>query len=84
VVDSRAYGWDNVESDTDCRGVYLAPSKLQWSLFGAPGQSEDNATKSYYGELQKFFTVALRVRNSGHLSDQTPPIKHLELDFPQN
>lgn len=43
VVGSRAYGLDHDDSDTDRRGVYLAPADLQWSLFGAPEQFEDNA-----------------------------------------
>ncbi len=60
VVGSRAYGLDNDESDTDQRGVYLAPAELQWSLFGAPEQFEDNATQSCYWELQKFLTMALK------------------------
>ena len=60
VVGSRAYGLDNDESDTDRRGVYLAPADLQWSLFGAPEQFEDNATQSCYWELQKFLTMALK------------------------
>ena len=45
VVGSRAYGLDNDESDTDRRGIYLAPAEMQWSLFGAPEQFEDNATQ---------------------------------------
>jgi uncharacterized protein len=60
VVGSRAYGLDTDESDTDRRGVYLAPAELQWSLFGAPEQFEDNATQSCYWELQKFLTMALK------------------------
>jgi uncharacterized protein len=60
VVGSRAYGLDSDESDTDRRGVYLAPTELQWSLFGAPEQFEDNATQSCYWELQKFLTMALK------------------------
>jgi len=60
VFGSRAYGLDNDESDTDRRGVYLAPAELQWSLFGAPEQFEDNATQSCYWELQKFLTMALK------------------------
>ncbi len=60
VVGSRAYGLDNDESDTDRRGIYLAPAELQWSLFGAPEQFEDNATQSCYWELQKFLTMALK------------------------
>ena len=60
VVGSRAYGLDNDESDIDQRGIYLAPAELQWSLFGAPEQFEDNATQSCYWELQKFLTMALK------------------------
>lgn len=60
VVGSRAYGLDNDESDIDRRGVYLAPAELQWSLFGAPEQFEDNAAQSCYWELQKFLTMALK------------------------
>jgi hypothetical protein len=60
IVGSRAYGLDNDESDTDRRGIYLAPAELQWSLFGAPEQFEDNATQSCYWELQKFLTMALK------------------------
>jgi len=60
VVGSRAYGLDNDESDTDRRGIYLAPAELQWSLFGAPEQFEDNASQSCYWELQKFLGMALK------------------------
>ncbi len=60
VVGSRAYGLDTDESDIDRRGIYLAPAELQWSLFGAPEQFEDNATQSCYWELQKFLTMALK------------------------
>jgi hypothetical protein len=60
VVGSRAYGLDNDESDTDRRGIYLAPADLQWSLFGAPEQFEDNAAQSCYWELQKFLVMALK------------------------
>jgi hypothetical protein len=60
VVGSRAYGLDGEDSDTDRRGIYLAPADLQWSLFGAPEQFEDNGAQSCYWELQKFLTMALK------------------------
>ena len=60
VVGSRAYGLDHDDSDTDRRGIYLAPADLQWSLFGAPEQFEDHATQSCYWELQKFLAMALK------------------------
>ena len=60
VVGSRAYGLDTEDSDTDHRGVYLAPADLQWSLYGAPEQFEDNAAQSCHWELQKFIIMALK------------------------
>jgi predicted nucleotidyltransferase len=59
-VGSRAYGLDGEDSDTDVRGVYLAPAEMQWSLFGAPEQFEDDASQSCYWELQKFLGMALK------------------------
>jgi predicted nucleotidyltransferase len=60
IVGSRAYGLETDASDIDLRGIYLAPADMQWSLFGAPEQFEDNATQSCYWELQKFIVMALR------------------------
>ncbi len=60
VVGSRAYGLDTEASDTDRRGIYLAPADLQWSLFGAPEQFEDNTGQWCVWELQKFLIMALK------------------------
>ena len=50
VVGSRAYGLDHDDSDTDRRGIYLAPTDLQWSLFGAPEQFEDNGSQIFVAQ----------------------------------
>lgn len=60
VCGSRAYGLDTEESDTDLRGIYLAPAELEWSLHGAPEQFEDHENQACYWELQKFLVMALK------------------------
>jgi predicted nucleotidyltransferase len=60
VTGSRAYGLDDEASDKDLRGIYVAPADLDWSLFGAPEQFEDNTSQSCYWELQKFLVLALK------------------------
>jgi hypothetical protein len=62
VSGSRAYGLETDDSDTDLRGVYLAPAELQWSLFGAPDQFEDSARQWVVWELQKW--PSRRIRTS--------------------
>lgn len=60
VVGSRAYGLETEASDTDLRGIYLAPPEMHLSLFGAPEQFEDNAAQTCYWEVQKFLVMALK------------------------
>ncbi|MDR0536106.1 MAG: nucleotidyltransferase domain-containing protein [Puniceicoccales bacterium] len=60
TVGSRAHGLDTETSDTDLRGIYQAPPGMQWSLFGAPDQFEDNEAQTCYWELQKFLLMALK------------------------
>src|SRR5688572_32189916 len=59
VVGSRAYGLDDEDSDTDRRGIYLAPAALHWSLYGVPEQLERKESEECYWELQKFLVLAL-------------------------
>ena len=60
LVGSRAYGLANDESDSDLRGVYLAPAERHWSLFGVPEQLENKDADEVYWELQKFLVLALK------------------------
>ncbi len=60
VVGSRAYGLDDDASDTDRRGIYVAPPEIASSLYGAPEQIEDQAAQECIWELKKFITLALK------------------------
>jgi predicted nucleotidyltransferase len=60
ITGSRAYGLEGEDSDTDLRGIYLAPAEMQWSLYGAPEQFEDSNGQWVLWELQKFLTMALK------------------------
>jgi uncharacterized protein len=60
VVGSRAFGLAGEDSDIDRRGVYLPPADLQWSLYGAPEQLENEAAQECYWELRKFLILALK------------------------
>ncbi len=60
IVGSRAFGLETETSDTDRRGIYLPPAKLQWSLYGVPEQLENDEAQETYWELQKFLVMALK------------------------
>jgi hypothetical protein len=76
VVGSRAYGLAGDASDTDLRGVYLAPADLQWSLFGVPEQLEDKDNEECYWELQKFLQLALKANPNVLECLYTPLVEH--------
>lgn len=76
VVGSRAYGLSGDESDTDLRGIYLAPAELQWSLFGVPEQLEDKQNEECYWELQKFIQLALKANPNILECLYTPLVEH--------
>lgn len=76
IVGSRAYGLEVGDSDTDLRGVYLAPAELHWSLFGVPEQLEDKEKEECYWELQKFIQLALKANPNILECLYTPLVQH--------
>lgn len=76
VVGSRAYGLSGDESDTDLRGIYLAPAELHWSLYGVPEQLENKDKEECYWELQKFLQLALKANPNILECLYTPLVQH--------
>jgi hypothetical protein len=60
VVGSRAFGLATTESDTDRRGVYVAPTALFWSLSKPPTHVEGPAPEQFSWEVERFCELALK------------------------
>jgi len=76
IVGSRAFGLDTDGSDTDRRGVYLAPADALWSIAGVPEQLENDATQECYWELRKFLVLALKANPNVLECLWTPLVEH--------
>ncbi|MFI0240686.1 DNA polymerase beta superfamily protein [Streptomyces sp. NPDC016845] len=60
VMGSRAFGLATEASDTDRRGVYLAPTPLFWRFDKPPTHVEGPAEEQFSWELERFCELALR------------------------
>jgi hypothetical protein len=60
VMGSRAFGLATDASDTDRRGVFLAPTPLFWRFEKPPTHVEGPAEEQFSWELERFCTLALR------------------------
>ncbi|MEV6327205.1 nucleotidyltransferase domain-containing protein [Streptomyces sp. NPDC051909] len=60
VMGSRAFGLATEDSDTDRRGVYLAPTPLFWRFDKPPAHVEGPAEEQFSWELERFCELALR------------------------
>lgn len=76
VVGSKAFGLDDENSDTDLRGIYLAPADLQWSLNELPEQLENKDNEECYWELKKFLLLALKANPNILECLSTPMVLH--------
>ena len=59
VMGSRAFGLATEDSDTDIRGVFLAPTHLFWSFDKPPTHVEGPAPEQFSWELERFCSLAL-------------------------
>ncbi|MER7826194.1 MULTISPECIES: DNA polymerase beta superfamily protein [unclassified Streptomyces] len=60
VMGSRAFGLATEASDTDLRGVYLAPTPLFWRFEKPPTHVEGPREEEFSWELERFCELALR------------------------
>ncbi|WHM39417.1 nucleotidyltransferase domain-containing protein [Streptomyces sp. BPTC-684] len=60
VMGSRAFGLATAASDTDRRGVYVAPTPLFWAFDKPPTHVEGPAEEQFSWELERFCELALR------------------------
>ncbi|MFJ9339639.1 DNA polymerase beta superfamily protein [Streptomyces sp. NPDC101733] len=60
VMGSRAFGLATEASDTDRRGVYLAPTPLFWRFDKPPAHVEGPREEEFSWELERFCELALR------------------------
>ncbi|OKJ71803.1 nucleotidyltransferase domain-containing protein [Streptomyces sp. CB02460] len=60
VMGSRAFGLATETSDTDRRGVFLAPTPLFWRFEKPPTHIEGPADEQFSWELERFCELALR------------------------
>ncbi|GAB3171607.1 DNA polymerase beta superfamily protein [Streptomyces incanus] len=60
VMGSRAFGLATEGSDTDRRGVFLAPTPLFWRFEKPPTHLEGPAEEQFSWELERFCELALR------------------------
>ncbi|MER5945839.1 nucleotidyltransferase domain-containing protein [Streptomyces sp. NPDC001904] len=60
VMGSRAFGLATGSSDTDRRGVYLAPTPLFWHFDKPPTHVDGPADEQFSWELERFCELALR------------------------
>ncbi|MFF8832730.1 DNA polymerase beta superfamily protein [Streptomyces sp. NPDC015131] len=64
VMGSRAFGLATEDSDTDRRGVFVAPTALQWRFDKPPTHVEGPAEEQFSWELERFCELALRANPS--------------------
>ncbi|MEV0347513.1 nucleotidyltransferase domain-containing protein [Nonomuraea sp. NPDC050680] len=59
VVGSRAYGLDTAESDTDRRGVFVAPTEAFWRLDKPVTHRDGPLPEQFSWEVERFCGLAL-------------------------
>lgn len=78
VMGSRAFGLATDASDTDRRGVYLAPTALFWRFEKPPTHVEGPGEERFSWELERFCELALRGNPNILECLHSPLVEHLD------
>ncbi|WJV49683.1 nucleotidyltransferase domain-containing protein [Streptomyces flavofungini] len=77
VMGSRAFGLATDGSDTDRRGVFLAPTPLFWRFEKPPTHVEGPADEQFGWELERFCELALRANPNVLECLHSPLVEHV-------
>ncbi|MEU9594804.1 DNA polymerase beta superfamily protein [Streptomyces sp. NPDC048219] len=78
VMGSRAFGLATDDSDTDRRGVFLAPTPLFWRFEKPPTHVEGPAEEQFSWELERFCELALRANPNILECLHSPLVEHVD------
>ncbi|WP_320776585.1 DNA polymerase beta superfamily protein [Streptomyces sp. CRN 30] len=78
VTGSRAFGLATDGSDTDRRGVFLAPTELFWRFEKPPTHVEGPGEERFSWELERFCALALRANPNVLECLYSPLVEHAD------
>ncbi|MGW5461040.1 nucleotidyltransferase domain-containing protein [Streptomyces sp. NPDC003996] len=78
VMGSRAFGLATDTSDTDRRGVFLAPTPLFWRFEKPPTHVEGPGEEQFSWELERFCELALRGNPNILECLHSPLVEHVD------
>ncbi|MFC8246862.1 nucleotidyltransferase domain-containing protein [Streptomyces chartreusis] len=78
VMGSRAFGLATDGSDTDRRGVFLAPTPLFWRFDKPPTHVEGPLKEQFSWELERFCELALRANPNILECLHSPLVEHVD------
>ncbi|MBT2529506.1 nucleotidyltransferase domain-containing protein [Streptomyces sp. ISL-99] len=78
VMGSRAFGLATDGSDTDRRGVFVAPTPLYWRFEKPPTHVEGPADEQFSWELERFCELGLRANPNILECLHSPLVEHVD------
>ena len=78
VMGSRAFGLATESSDTDVRGVYVAPTPLYWRFDKPPTHVTGPREEQFSWEIERFCSLALRANPNLLECLHSPLVEHVD------